>query len=159
MTPPDADGHLEELFAAYVERLNAGEELDPEKILTEDPVHGAEIIEHLEEYVGFTADATEGSRPLGTLGDYTLRRQIGQGGMGVVYEAWQGSMERKVALKVLPRAVAADRRAVARFIQEAQLAGSLNHPNVVTVHGMGVEEQVPYFAMLTGQSPRTLSSS
>ncbi|MBI4585139.1 MAG: tetratricopeptide repeat protein [Planctomycetes bacterium] len=65
--------------------------------------------------------------------------------MGVVYEAWQNSMDRRVALKVMPKAVAADTKAVARFIQEAQLAGKLRHPNIVHIHGMGVEEQVPYF--------------
>jgi serine/threonine protein kinase len=64
-------------------------------------------------------------------------------------------MDRRVALKVMPKAIAVDTKAVARFIQEAQLAGKLSHPNIVHVHGMGVEEQVPYYAMLTGQSPRT----
>ena len=83
----------------------------------------------------------------GTLGDYTLRRQIGRGGMGVVYEAWQNSMNRQVALKVLPKAIAVDTKSVTRFVREAQLAGKLDHPNVVHVHAMGLEEQIPYYAM------------
>ena len=85
--------------------------------------------------------------PLGTLGDYTLRRQIGRGGMGVVYDAWENSMDRQVALMVLPSAVPADTKAVTRFVREAQLAGKLNHPSVVSVYGMGLKEQIPYYAM------------
>jgi serine/threonine protein kinase len=142
----DDDARIDEVVADYVDRLNVGEKVDRDSILAEHPELGAEILRRLETFVDIDEPvATE--RILGALGDYTLRRQIGRGGMGVVYEAWQGSMDRRVALKVLPRAIAADRRAVARFVQEAQLAGSLNHPNIVTVHGMGVEEQVPYFAM------------
>ena len=74
-----------------------------------------EILEHLESFIDLE-DCLTSSAPLGTLGDYTLRRQIGRGGMGVVYEAWQGSMERRVALKVLPLGVAADDKAFHRFM-------------------------------------------
>jgi hypothetical protein len=67
--------------------------------------------------------------------------------MGVVYEAWQESMERQVALKVLPGGLLADLKAVARFEREAKLAGSLQHPNIVSVHGMGVDDNTPHYAM------------
>ena len=85
--------------------------------------------------------------PLGTLGDYTLRRQIGRGGMGVVYDAWQNSVERRVALKMLPAGVAVDNKAFVRFMREAKTAAQLNHPHVVHVYGLGIEEHTPYFAM------------
>ncbi|MCZ6795554.1 MAG: hypothetical protein O7J95_18270, partial [Planctomycetota bacterium] len=122
MASADHDRHLEEIFASYVERLNNGEEIDPEKILAENPVLGADIVEYLEEYVGFTTSLGNSNEPLGTLGDYTLRRQIGRGGMGVVYEAWEGSMDRVVALKVLPAGVSADNKAFMRFMREAKTA-------------------------------------
>ena len=86
------------IVTEYVERLNAGEELSPFEILAAYPDHGPEILKDLDAYASLERD----SSPLGTLGDYTLRRQIGRGGMGVVYEAWENSMERQVALKVLP---------------------------------------------------------
>ena len=111
------------------------------------------ILEELEAFVYVGTEALP-ERSLGTLGDYTLRRQIGRGGMGVVYDAWQNSMNRQVALKVLPAGVAADRRASARFMREAQAAGQLNHQNIVSVHALGIDDNTPYYAMLTGQSPR-----
>ena len=153
------DELFERLLGEYIDRLNAGESLDHDAILTEHPDFGADLLREIETFEEFKlpegALAGAAAQPLGTLGDYTLRRQIGRGGMGVVYEAWQGSMDRRVALKVMPKAIAVDTKAVARFIQEAQLAGRLSHPNIVHVHGMGVEQEIPYYAMLTGQSPRT----
>jgi hypothetical protein len=140
---PDA---IERVVGSYLEKLIAGESLDPQGILAEHPRWGAQILEGLERFIALDRDALEPAA-LGTLGDYTLRRQIGRGGMGTVYDAWQNSMARRVALKVLPRALAADTRADTRFIREAQIAGKLDHPNVVHVHGTGVEEQVPYYAM------------
>ena len=159
--PPMHDGtesqesHLADLLWEYMDRWNAGEALDFDAIRSEHPELAAELVSSLNSLQQWRKEDASSQDTLGTLGDYTLRRQIGRGGMGVVYEAWQGSMDRVVALKVLPGAVAADERAVGRFIREAQAAGRLNHPNVVHVHGMGVEENTPYYAMLTGQSPRT----
>src|SRR5262245_5134774 len=118
---PADEGTVDEALAEYLDRLNRGEMLDEEMVLSEHPSQGREIWSRLEVFRGLGAGASAGM-PLGTLGDYTLRRQIGRGGMGVVYEAWEHSMDRRVALKVLPAAVAADTRAVSRFIREAQLA-------------------------------------
>ncbi len=110
------------------------------------PRRGQQILEELQVFFDLGGDEMPKS-PLGTLGDYTLRRQIGRGGMGVVYEAWQGSMDRVVALKVLPPGVAADDKAYSRFMREARAAGKLNHPSVVAVHASGQDEQTPYYAM------------
>ncbi len=110
----DSKRDLEELLASYVDRLNEGEGLDPDKILAENPLVGAEILEYLEDYVAVASNGDD-NEPLGILGDYTLRRQIGRGGMGVVYEAWQNSMDRQVALKVLPVGIAAGSKACTRF--------------------------------------------
>jgi hypothetical protein len=147
---------LERLLGDYIDRLNAGERLDLDSILAEHPAHGPEIVEHLRSFSERTVRA-EGT--LGSIGDFVLQKELGRGGMGVVYEAWQRSMDRPVALKVLPAALAADQRAFLRFLREAKTAGQLHHPNIVAVHAMGQHETTPYYAMLTGQSPRTLSSS
>ncbi len=142
----DPTEKIDQLFAEYLDRLNAGEKLDPLNVLYEHPNVGPALLEKLEAFIDLAQDSPTG-QPLGTLGDYTLRRQIGRGGMGVVYEAWENSMDRRVALKVLPPGVAADERALQRFVREAKTAGQLNHPNVVSVYGMGLREQTPYYAM------------
>ncbi len=81
-------------------------------------------------------------------GRYRLGERIGEGGNGLVYSATQLSMEREVALKLLPAELAADPRARRRFEREAQAAASLNHPNVVTIHDFGcTPDGVPYLVM------------
>ena len=88
------------------------------------------------------------------LGDYRLIRQIGAGGMGIVFEAEQVSLGRRVALKVLPFAPMLEKKYRRRFENEARLAGMLDHPNIVGVHAVGVERGVHYYAMhyIEGQS-------
>jgi len=88
-----------------------------------------------------------GDAPLGELGDFRLVRELGRGGMGVVYEAEQISLNRRVALKVLPFAATMDPRQLQRFRHEAQAAAILHHPNVVPVFGVGCERGVHYYAM------------
>lgn len=81
------------------------------------------------------------------LGDYRLVREIGRGGMGIVYEAEQVSLERRVALKVLPAGAALDERLAIRFLREARAAARLRHPGIVPVFAAGHEEGVLFFAM------------
>jgi serine/threonine protein kinase/WD40 repeat protein len=83
----------------------------------------------------------------GRLGDYRLLREIGRGGMGVVYEAEQVSLGRRVALKVLPRELAADERRLQRFQREARAAAQLHHTNIVPVHEVGEQDGVHYYVM------------
>src|SRR5262249_21334286 len=85
--------------------------------------------------------------PAGTLGDFRLVREGGRGGMGVVYEAEQLSLGRRVALKVLAPAAVLDARQRQRFQNEAQAAAHLHHPNVVPVFAVGCERGLPYYAM------------
>jgi WD40 repeat protein/serine/threonine protein kinase len=81
------------------------------------------------------------------LGDFRILREIGRGGMGIVYEAEQLSLGRRVALKVLPFAAAMDAKHLQRFKNEAQAAAHLQHQNIVPVHYVGCERGVHFYAM------------
>jgi serine/threonine protein kinase len=81
------------------------------------------------------------------LGDFRILREVGRGGMGVVYEAVQLSLGRRVALKVLPFAAALDARQLQRFRNEAQAAAGLQHQGIVPVYAVGCERGVHYYAM------------
>src|SRR3954452_23439410 len=90
---------------------------------------------------------TDPAAGVGELGDFRLIREVGRGGMGIVYEAEQVSLGRRVALKILPMAAAMDPRQIQRFRVEAQAAACLHHPHIVPVHGVGCERGVHYYAM------------
>lgn len=81
------------------------------------------------------------------LGDFRLVRELGRGGMGIVHEAWQRSLDRRVAVKVLAPALVASPSAIARFRREAAAAGRLRHPHIVEVLGFGSELGQHFFAM------------
>jgi hypothetical protein len=85
--------------------------------------------------------------PLEQLGDFHILREIGRGGMGIVYEAEQLSLGRHVALKVLPRNMLLEARAKRRFEREAKAAAKLHHTNIVPVHGVGEHDGLPYYVM------------
>lgn len=78
---------------------------------------------------------------------YTVVERIGEGGMGVVYKARDTHLDRFVALKVLPHDRVASDDARRRFIQEAKSASALNHPNIVTVHDIAVQDGLTFIAM------------
>jgi len=82
-----------------------------------------------------------------TLGDFRVIREIGRGGMGVVYEAEQISLRRPVALKVLPTPLSLRENVVARFRRESSTAGRLRHPGIVEIYSTGEEAGYHYFAM------------
>jgi serine/threonine protein kinase len=125
---PDIAGRLAECLDGLDFVNAAARELDPV-----DPEPGAPP----------ATGIREGAR----LGDYLLLREIGRGGMGVVYEAEQLSLGRRVALKVLPLATALDPRHLQRFKNEAQAAAGLHHPHIVPVYAVGSEAGVHYYAM------------
>jgi WD40 repeat protein/serine/threonine protein kinase len=98
-----------------------------------------------------TGDFGGGTRQVGPcperLGDYRLIREVGRGGMGVVYEAEQESLGRRVALKVLPGHALLDGRQRLRFRREARAAAQLHHTNIVPVYGVGEADGLHYYAM------------
>ena len=81
------------------------------------------------------------------LGDFRIVRELGRGGMGIVYEALQVSLNRRVALKVLPLAAAFDAQRLARFRSEVRAAALLAHPNIVSIYVVGCEQGVHFYAM------------
>ncbi len=146
---PDLRGELEEFFAGHdeVERLAAalrdgGERASRGRQPPDSPENpGADA-------PGSPGPAAGASAPaLGELGDFRLLREVGRGGMGVVYEAEQISLRRRVALKVLPFAAALDSRQLQRFKNEALAAACLRHENIVPVYTVGEERGVHYYAM------------
>lgn len=85
--------------------------------------------------------------PHAPIGDFQIVRELGRGGMGVVYEAEQLSLGRRVALKVLPFAAALEPAALSRFKNEAQAAAQLQHPHIVPVFAVGADRGIHYYAM------------
>ena len=96
-----------------------------------------------------TPRASIRSRPLtlGEFADYELLAEVGHGGMGVVYQARQKSLDRIVALKMLLGGQFADPQARARFRSEAEITAQLQHPNIVAIHEVGEHDHLPFFTM------------
>ncbi|MFL5242060.1 MAG: tetratricopeptide repeat protein [Gemmataceae bacterium] len=141
-------------------RLHAGEQVDLQSFILEHPLLADKLGELLPALqmlaeLGRSAPAAiaantppeAGDELVGTLGDYRLLREVGRGGMGVVYEAEQISLNRRVALKVLPFAATLDARHLQRFKNEANAAAHLHHQNIVPVYQIGCERAVHFYAM------------
>jgi serine/threonine-protein kinase len=141
----------------FTERLNRGEHPDIEHYAERYPEIAHILRQALPalQAVGALAPgslpsdeaALEQSPLTGCLGDFRLISQIGRGGMGVVYEAEQISLGRRVALKVLPFAAALDSKQLQRFKNEAHAAAGLQHTNIVPVYFVGCERGVHFYAM------------
>jgi serine/threonine protein kinase/tetratricopeptide (TPR) repeat protein len=94
-----------------------------------------------------TGSSTTARKKLERLGDYRILREVGRGGMGIVYEAEQISLGRRVALKVLPSQALLDPRQQQRFQREAKAAARLHHTNIVPVFGVGEHDGLQYYVM------------
>jgi len=148
---------LYDLVEQITERQQRGEAVDLSEVLAAHPQHAARlrgILPALEIFADIDLSSTTaaGARPAadalsGILGDFRLIREIGRGGMGVIYEATQISLDRRVALKVLPFAGVLDARQLQRFTNEARAAAGLHHANIVPVYAVGCERGVHYYAM------------
>lgn len=161
--PDDATGAREEgelacLCEEISDRLRQGAVVDIEQYAARWPRYADElrqVLSAMQMLAGLkfavgsapvgAADELEGAGEV--LGDFRLLRELGRGGMGIVYEAQQLSLRRRVALKVLPFASVLDSRQLRRFQNEAQAAAQLHHPRIVPVHGVGCDRGVHYYAM------------
>lgn len=163
---PD-DPRLFQAVQEYLQQLEQGKRPDRREWLARYPdltdalnecLDGLDFMHHAAASVGSsprpTAEpgpALESSTPIG---DFQIVREIGRGGMGIVYEATQLSLGRRVALKVLPLAASFDAKYLQRFRQEAQAAAQLHHSSIVPVYAVGCERGIHYYAMqlIDGQS-------
>jgi eukaryotic-like serine/threonine-protein kinase len=173
---PAREERRNQVLLAFVEALEAGREPDRSQFLEAHP----DLRQDLEAFLACHDEVARLTAPLraaemgdahgpfgpphdgpnapppgiGEIGDFRLRREVGRGGMGVVYEAEQISLRRRVALKILPFAAAIDPRRLQRFKTEALTAAHVQHEKIVPVYAVGCERGVHYFAMqfIEGQS-------
>jgi hypothetical protein len=152
------DGQLARALEAYLSAVERGQAVDPRRLVAEYPAIADELrscleilrlAERVQEEAGGGAavEGIEHHTPIARLGDFQILRQVSRGGMGVVYEAEQVSLHRRVALKVLPSVSALDSQQLRRFQTEAQAAAQLHHTNIVPVFSVGCERGVHYYAM------------
>jgi serine/threonine protein kinase len=145
----------------FLDRRARGEAVKEADLLAEHP----DIAEELRGYLGLLDDleptrqrvgklvaqgllsATADARYLAELGPYKITGLIGQGGMGIVLNALEESLNRAIASKVLRPDLACDRLALNRFTREAKAAAALRHPNIVTVYSVGEQNGTHYIAM------------
>jgi serine/threonine protein kinase/Flp pilus assembly protein TadD len=152
---------VERLAEEFAARLRRGERPALSEYTAQYPQYAEQILELfpamvvMEQLKPAAGDLTgpsgapiaEDVPPLECLGDYRILREVSRGGMGVVYEAEQQALGRRVALKVLPRKLLADSKHRRRFEREARLAAKLHHTNIVPVFGVGEQDGLPYYVM------------
>jgi len=149
---------LEVLAAEFTARLRTGERPSIEEFAARQP-DCAELIRELfptiaamEQWKSQRESKSGGRASLGPmrlkqLGDFRILREIGRGGMGIVYEAEQLSLNRRVAVKVLPKQSLLDDKHLLRFRREARTAAKLHHTNIVPVLGIGEHDGFHYIVM------------
>ncbi len=158
VSPSEQRNPIESIATKFAESIRSGRQEAIDPVVTDNPDMETElrellpVIQKLERARQAHAERPAGLATLGSerpdhLGDFQLVRQIGRGGMGVVFEAMQTSLGRKVAVKVLPKSLLSDEHQLKRFEQEARTAGSLHHTNIVPVFGVGEDQGFHYFVM------------
>ena len=155
------DARVGAVLNDFIDRRARGEAVSEGALLAEH----ADIADELREHLSLLTDLTPGDgriesllrqgvltrsddeRYLAEFGAYRITGLLGCGGMGIVLKAHEESLNRTVALKLLRPELADDSAAVRRFDREAKAAGSLRHPNIVTVYAVGEQRGTPFIAM------------
>lgn len=167
----DEDPRLIEVSREYLAELEGGRPPDREALIRRYPDLAKDLSECFDgidlafalrpRNTGRLSGSLSGSAPIPgqeiggePLGDFQIVREVGRGGMGIVYEAVQLSLGRRVALKVLPFAASLDAKQLQRFKTEAYAAAQLHHPNIVPVYAVGCERGMHFYAMqlISGQT-------
>jgi len=164
----DADSDrdpLDLLIERFLQLHRSGEPVTPEAFAEQHPQHAEQLLDllptllALEDVKRDRASSGSGQQrvslpKLERLGDFRIERELGRGGMGVVFEAVQESLDRRVALKVMPQASLLTGNQLERFRREAQIAARLHHTNIVPVYGSGESDGYHWYAMqfIQGQS-------
>ena len=159
----DEDPRLLEAVQEYMTAVEAGRRPSQQELRAKYPEIADELSQCIQglAFVNSAAAQIKAASPLAPdssdsaidmiaakpLGDFKLVREIGRGGMGVVYEAEQTSLRRRVALKVLRFGAVADEEAMHRFHREAETVARLHHTNIVPIFAIGSERGVHYYAM------------
>ncbi len=133
---------VEEFARRYPAQADEIRDMLPALVLMEKAKSADDTSGHRRQAIALTAAAL-----LQQLGDYQILREVGRGGMGVVYEAQQLSLGRHVAIKVLPSHALLDPRQLGRFQREARSAAKLHHTNIVPVFGVGEQDGLYYYVM------------
>lgn len=164
---PDEQDRLAQILDEYLQGVEQGQPVSPEELLARHPDLAGRLSGYLSglrlfhdavanapQPLSLVGSRADGQELRGELGDFRLLREIGRGGMGVVYEGLQLSLGRRVAIKVLPFAAAVNEKRIMRFKNEAQAAAQVDHPHIVPVYAVGEAHGVHYFAMqyIAGQS-------
>jgi eukaryotic-like serine/threonine-protein kinase len=160
-TEPSERHPIDELAEDFVTRYRRGEHPSISEYTRRYPEQASQIGEVLQALVlmeelgpdgeqaggGAGVRGSAGATPFQQLGEYRILREVGRGGMGIVYEAEQEALGRHVALKVLSLHPMTDRTHLERFRREAQAAARLHHSNIVPIHGVGEQNGVHFYAM------------
>jgi tRNA A-37 threonylcarbamoyl transferase component Bud32 len=145
-SPLDTAAELVRVLDQYMADLKSATAPDRAKLLADHPKLAAQLEPCLAGIEFIYRAARPASSPT-QLGDFRIVRELGRGGMGVVYEAEQISLRRRVALKVLRFGAVADKEALERFRREAETVAHLHHTNIVPIFAVGAEQGVSYYAM------------
>ncbi|MCE9566630.1 MAG: serine/threonine protein kinase [Planctomycetes bacterium] len=155
MTPLDDRDPVDVLAEEFADQLRRGEHPSVSDYATTHPEHAEQLrellpavaqMEFLKRFRRATNPSDKASMP-DRFGDFRIIRELGRGGMGVVFEAVQESLGRPVALKVLSSHAQFEMTKRERFVREAHAAANLHHTNIVPVFGVGEQEGLPYYVM------------
>ena len=139
--PLDTAAELVRVLDQYMADLKSAAPPDRAKLLADHPQLASQLEPCLAGIEFISRAARPASGPT-QLGDFRIVRELGRGGMGVVYEAEQISLRRRVALKVLRFGAVADKEALERFRREAETVAHLHHTNIVPIFAVGSEQGV-----------------
>ncbi len=165
-TVSTGDGRLAHVIDEILSKIANGESVDVAEYAQANPEF-VDILKHAlpaarslaassdrRDGVSAPTDDSQSQSMDRVLGDFRIIRELGHGGMGIVYEAEQLSLRRRVALKILPMAGALQKRSLQRFHNEVRAAAMLAHPHIVSVYSVGEDRGIHHYSMqlIRGQS-------